>query len=1075
MGNRMELESLRNNKKSSGKKIKMGLSVVAAFLMFVLLTGGFGLEKSQAQDKKEEDYRYPTKLYQAMEWRNIGPFRGGRVTAVSGVIGDEDTYYMGATGGGVWKTRDGGKTWNNISDGFFNTGSVGAIGVSASDPNVVYVGMGESPVRGVTTSHGDGVYKSTDAGKTWKHMGLDNTRQVSRVQVHPDNPDLVYVAAQGSPYGANKERGIYRSKDGGESWELILHIDEDTGASDMSVDMTNPRIIYAAFWDHRRFPWKIRSGGPGSSIWKTTDGGDNWKKLTEGLPDLMGKIGISVSRANNDRVYAIVEAKGDEGGLYRSDNAGNSWKLINSDRIIRARAWYYMHVKADPQDENTVYIMNAPFMKSTNGGESLTQIEVPHGDNHDLWINPNDNSNMINSNDGGANISYNGGKSWSTQRNQPTAQFYRVNTDNRFPYYLYGGQQDNSTVAIASRTGDGGIDWKDWYATAGCESAYLAFDPDDPKLVYGGCYQGIINEYNHETEKSKMVMAYPYLGLGTNPSDHKYRFNWNAPIVASPHDPSTIYHAGNHLLKTTNRGVSWEEISPDLTKDVSENLQEGGGPITIESAGGEIYHTIMYVMPSPHEKGTIWVGTDDGLVHLTRDEGDSWEEVTPNGVEDAMINSIEVSPHDPATAYAVATRYKFNDFTPHIYKTENYGKSWDRIVSGIGEEAWVRVVREDKLIQGLLYAGTELGMYISFNGGNDWQPFQNNLPIVPITDLQIRNNDLVAATQGRAFWILDDLSPVQQLSDEVAAADQYLFKPGLSYQVGGSQGNSHTEGQNPPHGALIYYSFKEKPDTSEVEVRLDILNYEEEIIRTYAIGNEEAYDHQNSSGDQPEGLPLKEGMNRLVWDFNTSEITSVPGFFIFGGTSGYEVEPGIYTARFTVGGQTSEKDFEVKSDPRVDTSADGLAEKQQLLSQAYSQIDEIHTSVNQMISIRDQVKNLIKVTEDQSKGQLIAEKGKELNGKITDWIESVIQPEQETFQDVINFPNKLNAQFIYLYGIINGNQPPVTDGSKQRLSDLENQWKERKQAKQQILNTDVVAFNAIFDENNIPAVVTEVE
>ena len=483
----------------------------------------------------------------------------------------------------------------------------------------------------------------------------------------------------------------------------------------------------------------------------------------------------------------------------------------------------------------------------------------------------------------------------------------------------------------------------------------------------------------------------------------------------------------------------------------------------------------MYVMPSPHEQGTIWVGTDDGLVHITRDEGENWEEVTPNGVEDAMINSIEVSPHDPATAYAVATRYKFNDFTPHIYKTENYGQSWERIVDGIGEESWVRVVREDKLIEGLLYAGTELGIYVSFNGGDDWQPFQNNLPVVPITDLQIRNNDLVASTQGRGFWILDDLSPVQQISEEVAGADHYLFKPGLSYQVGGSQGDGLTEGQNPPNGALIYYSFKEEPDTSEVEVRLDVLNSEEEIIRTYAVGNKEAYDHQNSSGDKPQGLPIGEGLNRLVWDFNTSDITSVPGFFIFGGTSGYEVEPGVYTARFTVGDQTTEQDFQVKTDLRVDPSEEGIDEKQQLLAETYSHIDEIHKSVNQMISVRDQVKGLMKVTEDQANGEEIAEAGKELAGKITDWIESVIQPDQETFQDVINFPNKLNAQFIYLYGIMNGNLPPITEGSKQRLSDLEDQWNERKQAKQQIINTDVAAFNAIFDQNNIPAVITEME
>ncbi|MDZ7808576.1 MAG: glycosyl hydrolase [Gracilimonas sp.] len=1044
--------------------------MAAACLAVLFIFTGLQTEKAQAQDN-EENYQYATDLYQAMEWRNIGPFRGGRVTAVSGVIGDADTYYMGATGGGVWKTTDGGETWNNISDGFFNTGSVGAIGVSTSDPNVVYVGMGESPVRGVTTSHGDGVYKSTDSGKTWTHVGLDNTRQISRVQVHPSNPDLVYVAAQGSPYGANEERGIYRSDDGGENWELVLHIDEDTGASDMSIDMTNPRVIYAAFWDHRRFPWKVRSGGPGSSIWKTTDGGDNWEKLTEGLPDLMGKIGIDVSRANNERVYAIVEAKGDRGGLYRSDDAGKSWKLINDDRVIRARAWYYMHIKADPQDENTVYIMNAPFMKSTNGGETLTEIEVPHGDNHDLWINPDNNNIMINSNDGGANVSYNGGKSWSTQRNQPTAQFYRVNTDNRFPYYVYGGQQDNSTVVIASRTSDGGIDWKDWYATAGCESAYLAFDPEDPKLVYGGCYQGIINEYNHETENDKLVMAVPYLGLGTNPEDHKYRFNWNAPIVASPHDPSVIYHAGNHVLKTEDRGNSWEEISPDLTKNDPENLKEGGGPITNEAAGGEIYHTIMYLMPSPHEQGTLWAGTDDGLVHMTRNEGQSWQEVTPDGIKDAMINSIEVSPHDPATAYVVATRYKFNDFTPHIYKTEDYGQSWDRIVDGIAEESWVRVVREDKQKENLLYAGTELGMYISFNGGNDWQPFQNNLPTVPITDLQIRNNDLVAATQGRGFWILDDLNPVQQINEEVVEANHYLFKPGASYQVGGSQGDGLHQGKNPPDGSLIYYTFKEEPDTSEVEVRLDILNSEGEILRTYALGNDEKYDQQNESGESPEGLSIKEGMNRLVWNYSTAEMTTVPGYFVFGSTLGYRVSPATYTARLTVDGQISEQSFEVMADPRVEVT-EGYDEQQRLLRKIYSTTDEIHESVNEMISVREQISGLIKATEDHAMGKEVAENGKAVNEKVTAWIESVVQPKQETFQDVINFPNKLNAQFLYLYSSINGIVPPVTEGTKQRLSDLQQEWNERKRVMQTILTKDVAGFNTIFRENDIPAVIT---
>lgn len=1045
------------------------------FFIFFMLAGIFLHVENTFAQQKDAEYEFSPDLYQAMEWRNIGPFRGGRVTAVSGVIGSSDRYYMGATGGGVWKTEDGGASWENVTDGFFNTGSVGAIGVSASDPNVVYVGMGEAPVRGVTTSHGDGVYKTTDGGKTWTHLGLENTRQISRVQVHPDNSDIVLVAAQGSPYGANEERGIYRTKDGGDTWEKVLYVDEDTGASDMSMDMTNPRIIYAAFWDHRRYPWKIRSGGPGSSIWKSTDGGDTWEELENGLPDLMGKIGISVSRANPDRVFAIVEAKGDEGGLYRSDDAGASWKLVNDQRIIRARAWYYMDVKADPVDEETVYIINAPLMKSTNGGESLTEVEVPHGDVHDLWINPKDNTNMINANDGGANVSYNSGKSWSSQVNQPTAQFYRVNTDNRFPYYVYGGQQDNSSLAIASRTADSGIGWKDWYELSGCESAYLAFNPDDPTLVYGGCYQGIIEEYNNDTKEVRNVMAYPNLGLGTNPEDQKYRFNWNAPIVASPHDPNTIYHAGNHLLKTENRGVTWEEISPDLTKDVEENLGEGGGPITIESAGGEIYHTIMYVMPSPHEKGTIWAGTDDGLVHLTRNEGESWEEVTPDGIDDAMINSIEVSPHNPAKAYVAATCYKFNDFTPYIYRTDNYGESWQRIVDGIDEEKWVRVVREDKKQEGLLYAGTELGMYISFNDGDDWQPFQNNLPIVPITDLEIRNNDLVAATQGRAFWILDDLSPVQQISENIANADHHLFKPGISYQVDGSRSSNPTMGQNPPSGALIYYTFKEQPDTSKTEIRLDILNAGEDIIRTYAIGNEDKYEHQNKAGDGFEKMPVKEGMNRLVWDYSTVEMTTVSGQFIFGSTSGYQVAPGTYTARLSVGNEVSEQRFEVRPDPRIEASAADYKAKQQLVSDMFNSIDEIHTTVNGMMSIRDQVAGLIKATADHPAGDEIGKKGHALKGKITAWIERIIQPDQETFQDVINFPNKLNAQFLYLYGIINSSNPPVTDGIQQRYRDLQQKWTERKQAKENLIDNELADFNALFEEHEIPAVITSAE
>ncbi|MCZ6506893.1 MAG: glycosyl hydrolase, partial [Acidobacteria bacterium] len=626
-------------------------------------------------------------LIGALEWRSIGPFRGGRVTAVAGVIQDTSTFYMGATGGGVWKTEDGGVSWNNVSDGHFGTGSVGAIAVAPSDPNVVFVGMGEAAIRGVANSHGDGVYKSTDGGASWTHLGLEETRHISAVQVDPRDPDVVFVAAQGYQGKATPERGIYRSTDGGTTWELVLFVSADAGASSLSMDVTNSRILYAGFWQHRRYPWKVESGGLDGGIYKTTDGGDTWEELTEGLPELPGKIGVAVSPATPERVWAIIEAE--EGGLFRSDDAGASWERINEERVLRARAWYYTHIFADPQDAERVWVLNAPAMRSIDGGKTFTRVSTPHGDNHALWIHPHDNTILINGNDGGANISYNGGKTWSTQDNQPTAQIYRVNTDNQFPYRIYGGQQDNSSVSIASRTINAdGIGRDAWTSAGGCETAYSAFDPDNPRYIYSGCYQGLIGELDTVTRHERSVMAYEFLGLGATPSELRYRFNWNAPIVASPHDPTVIYHAANKLLKTTDRGTTWREISPDLTRDEESKQGPGGGPITNEAAGGENYNTILYVAESPHEAGTIWVGSDDGLVHLTRDGGANWSNVTPSGLEESMINTIEVSPHDPAKAYLAVTRYKFGDYAPRIYRTTDYGQSWHLRVDGIDDEAW---------------------------------------------------------------------------------------------------------------------------------------------------------------------------------------------------------------------------------------------------------------------------------------------------------------------------------------------------------------------------------------------------
>ena len=703
-------------------------------------------------------------LLEVGEWRDIGPFRGGRSTTATGITGNDQIYYMGTTGGGLWKTYDAGLSWKNVSDGFFATGSVGAVSVSESNNNIVVVGMGESPVRGVMTSSGDGVYKSVDAGETWEHIGLDGTKHISQVRIHPDNPDVMYVSAQGSPYVDTQDRGVYRTTDGGKNWKKVLFVDASSGAIDLAMDYTNPRILYAAFWDHQRLPWYVRSGGKGSGIWKSVDGGDTWKKLEDGLPkSLMGKIGVTVSRANPKLLYAIIES--DEGGLYKSQDGGESWRLVNDERVLRARSWYYMHIYADPSDENVVYVLNAPMMKSIDGGNTFTNIPVPHGDNHYLWINPDNSDIMINSNDGGANISFNAGKSWSTQKNQPTSQFYRVNVDNRFPYWVYGGQQDNSSVAIKSSTFSNGISWKDWIAgVGGCETAYVAFDKNNPVLMYAGCYQGIITEYNLNLDNSRNIMAYPAMGLGEPSDEQKYRFNWNAPIIVSMHNPDVIYHAANKLLRTTDRGTTWEEISPDLTKNKKENLGPGGGPITNEGAGGEVYHTIYYVAESPHDKDIIYAGADDGLVHITMDGGKNWSNITPD-LEEGMINSIDVSPHDPATVYIAFNRYKFDDFKPYVLKSTNYGKTWKVYSNGIEKNSFVRVVREDNVKKGLLYAGTERGIYLSTDGGENWDKWQRNLPIVPITDLKVHQNDLVVATQGRGFWIYDDLTPIHELSE----------------------------------------------------------------------------------------------------------------------------------------------------------------------------------------------------------------------------------------------------------------------------------------------------------------------
>ena len=1044
---------------------------ISVFLLFLLLHSTSYSQKRKKGNVKTQSttLTFDESLYQDLKWRNIGPFRGGRSTAVAGVTSRPLTYYFGSTGGGVWKTTNAGKNWINISDGFFQTGSVGAIAVAESDPNVIYVGMGEAPVRGVMTSSGDGVYKSTDSGETWQHMGLEATLHISKIRIHPHNPDLVYVAAQGNPYKPNPERGIYRSADGGKTWKLILHVSDKAGASDLSMDMTNPRILYAAFWEHQRTPWQIYSGGEGSGIYKSKDSGNTWQKLTEGLPDvLMGKIGISVSKANPQKIWAIIESE--KGGLYSSDNGGKTWKLINDKRILRARSWYYMHVFTDPADENKVYVLNAPFMKSIDGGKTFAQVTVPHGDNHDLWINPENPYIMINANDGGANISFNGGITWTAQDNQPTAQLYRVNTDNQFPYWVYGGQQDNSALTIPYRTSGGGIRRTDWIAgIGGCESAFPAFDPDNPEYVYAGCYQGIIQEWERSTRKVKDIMAYPFLGLGSSSREVRYRFNWNAPIIMSQHDKSVIYHAGNKVLRTLNRGISWDEISPDLTRNDTTRQGLGGSPITNEAAGGEVYGTIMYLAESPFDAGELWAGSDDGLVHLTRDGGKSWQNVTPLGMPEAIVNAIEISPHKPGTVYLAVTAYKFGDFKPYIYKTTDHGKTWQLKTNGIPPLHYLRVVREDPNRKNLLYAGTERGLFISFDGGERWSSFQLNLPVVPVTDLIVTHNDLVAATQGRAFWILDDLTPLHQLSPDIAAGGIHMFEPRQVYRTDGSadkNANKNGQGTNPYNGAEIRYLMQSDSEEDSTDFNIQITDLDGKVLRQYTLKSE----------DNKDTLSYKPGMNTLRWDLRTRALKKPEKLVPFGSIAGYKVIPATYKVRLTYGDNVLEQSLTVIKDPRYASTTGEYAIHDQMVRELDDMVGELYNSVIELRSIKmqisdfnkrfDKLKEEVKEEEDTKFEELI-DSGKTIINSIDSLETLLIQPKQETFQDVVNYLNKLDANMLYLKNLIDSSEPPVTNGEKERFEDLKTEWMAHKSAIEKLIEEDLKTYNKLFAEKGV--------
>lgn len=1021
----------------------------------------------------------PLKLFQ---YRQIGPFRGGRVGAVAGVPTQPNVYYFGATGGGVWKTLDGGINWFPVSDDYFKTGSVGAIDVSQSDPNTLYVGMGEETLRG-NVSHGDGVYKSVDGGKSWKFTGLGDTRQIGRIRVNPKNPDIAYVAAIGHLWAKNDERGVFRTKDGGKTWEKVLFRNADTGANDIVLDPSNPNTIYATFWQIRRTPWGFESGGAGSAIYKSTDGGDSWTEISrsKGLPPgILGKIGITVSPVNTNRVWAIVEAE--DGGLYRSDDGGDNWQKVSDNPNVRQRPWYYTRVYADSQQADTVYVLNVQVLKSIDGGRTFTNVGTPHSDNHDLWIAPNDNQRMIEGNDGGANVSVDGGKNW-TEQDQPTAQFYRVVLDNDFPYNIYGAQQDNSTIKIASRTSDFSITDKDWYDVGGGESGWIAPHPDNSDIIFAGSYDGLLTRYDYRAKQFRDVNVYPDNTMGAGAGAAKYRFQWSFPILFSPHktDGKAVLYAGaNVLFRSLDEGQSWQAMSPDLTRDDKSKQVSTGGEISKDNTSVEYYDTIFTVAESPVTPGVIWTGSDDGLVQVTRDNGKTWQNVTPKGMPEwIQINSVEASPFDAGTAYCAATAYKLDDYKPYLFKTIDYGKTWKKIVAGIPNDAFTRVVREDPNKRGFLYAGTETGMYYSTDDGDSWQSLRLNLPVVPITDLAIhkREKDLIVATQGRSFYVLDNLPVLYQLAD-ARKSEAFLFKPEDAYRTPGAGGfvlpATAPFGANPPNGAVINYYLKSKPK----EISLEFLDATGKLIRKFSgraqTENAPAPDapQRRGGGDEP-NLPTEIGLNQFVWNYRLPNAATIPGLILWGGSlAGPRVVPGNYQARFSVDGKTvSTENFTIKADPRLATTREEFQKQFDFLSNARNKLTATHEAILEIKDVRKQLEDLSARLKPEQKD--LKDKAAEISKKLTAIEEELNQTKIKSGQDALNFPIKLNNKLAALSSSVDGADYAPTAQAYEVYNDLAAKIDAQLAILARIKTDDIAAFNKAFAEKDLPVIVTK--
>jgi photosystem II stability/assembly factor-like uncharacterized protein len=1043
-------------------------------------------------------------LHNALQWRCIGPPRGGRVGAVAGDPLNPAVFYFGACAGGVWKTDDAGTYWYNISDGYFKTASVGAIAVSESDPNVIYVGMGESCIR-LDVSYGDGVYKSTDGGKTWAHLGLADTRHIARIRIHPHNPDIVYVAALGHIFGPHQQRGVFRSTDGGKTWEHVLYKSGDAGAADLSLDPQNPRLLYAAIWQVRRDFWSLTSGGPDSGLYKSTDGGTTWTEITNnpGLPKgLKGRMGVAVSPAKAGRVWATIEAA--DCGLFRSDDGGATWELVSDNRDLQGRPWYYQHVFADPQDPDTVWILNYQTWKSLDGGRTFFQVTTPHGDNHDLWIDPRHPQRMIEGNDGGACVTFNGGDSWSTIYNQLTAQFYHVATDNQFPYRVYGTQQDNTAISVPSRTHKGTIPWSDCYTVGTSESGYIAVHPDNSNIVFSGAIGsspgggGNLLRYDHSTGQIRIITVWPELTTGYGAKDMKYRFQWTYPILFSPHDSSVLYVAGNIIFRSTDQGSSWEPISPDLTRNDVSKMEPSGGPITKDTSGAETYGTVFALVESPLQKGLLWAGSDDGLVHISQDGGATWHNITPPHLPEwTLISMIEASPHDAASAYLAATRYKLDDNRPMLYKTSDYGQTWLDLSQGIPEDDYTRVIRADPVRRGLLYVGTETSIYVSYDDGATWQSLQANLPSVPIYDLLVQDDDLIAATHGRSFWILDDLTQLRQIADALLDQPFRLFKPrdtyrpatsfrvqkptpGKNYQRGVGGYVTYTEtrdpygdtvlhfldsGANPPDGVIVTYYLKDK--TTEA-VTLSFLDARGDLIKTFVSTAPEP----GSSDKVEQRVPAEAGLNRFIWHMRYPDARLVPGDKLLEDKVGGPLAPpGTYQVRLTVGGDSQTQTFALIKDPRVSASQADFDAQFQFLIAVRDKLSTLHDSINKLRSIRQQVDEWAQRAAGHAAAEAVARAAGALQEKLSAIEDEVIQVRYKGARDRLDLPAKLNAKLAELTSVVAAADFAPPQQAYDVLSDITGRINLQLQRLEEVINQDVTGFEHLLRELQIPAIV----